>query len=365
MFPLPSTPESLPLQALFPLSSPSGILPLPHTLLGQLPPSSTSSPSMPMDTNMNTSASWTSTPPSQLPDDIEVDVGNGWMKRIVRRKGGKSEGSLDVYISPPHSLGNFTFKKGKRLRSNEELIKFLADNPAAIATIDPTRANFHKSFEICSSFSQRRLEYAITHIQANVGPDGTADMSGFNPPKEIAARNKSTLAKRKMVNSSKSDRKSSGLQIDAKREAYLQRQHARVAFPNAQNLDFLAYTMGVSVADVASWFRRRNGIDSVPMPTIGEDEAGQEDDEDDCKLTRPPRRFDVLDVPGICDLFMEEDEDDCIDQPPFELEWDNAELDLEANYYLGDNHDDDVIEIMDEEIDLGETGPDQQDAGQL
>ncbi len=313
---------------------------------------------------MNMSASLMATPPgltSQLPDDVEVDVGNGWRKRIVRRKGGKSEGSLDVYVTPPHSLGNFTFKKGKRLRSNEELIKFLADNPAAVATIDPTRANFHKSLEICPSFSQRRLESAIAHIQANVGPDGTADMSGFNPPKEIAAKNKSTLAKRKMVNSSKSDKKSSGLPIDEKREAYLRRQHAKVAFPNARDMDLMAFTMGVSVADVASWFRRRNGIDSVsvPMPAIcDEDKIPGLDDEDDCKLSRPPRRFDILDAPGICDLFMEEDEDDCIDQPPFELEWDNAELDLEASYYLGDNQDD-VIEIMDEEVSLGDTVPDE------
>ena len=117
-----------------------------------------------------------STPPSNSAarGDVELDVGGGWLKRITRRKGGASEGHLDVYLTPPSR-----FVGAKRLRSTDDLIKFLCENASALDGLDPDHVNFQKTFLVTEGVTKEKLLAAIDYVRANAGADGRTDLSGF------------------------------------------------------------------------------------------------------------------------------------------------------------------------------------------
>ena len=58
----------------------------------------------------------------------------GWEKEIVRRSDGIS---LDAYVTHP--------KSGKKLRSGNDLLKFVQENPKYLKYLDPHEVNFSKN----------------------------------------------------------------------------------------------------------------------------------------------------------------------------------------------------------------------------
>ncbi len=279
-------------------------------------------------------------------DDIELEVGtSGWRKRITRRKGGASEGHLDVYVTPPFAISG----SSKRLRSTEDLIKFLADRPHAADTVEPDCVNFQKTFRMDQdSQPKAKLVAALEHIKSHVGADGRADMSGFQFAAKYKAKKKATLKrsappgaqkhKRPLLNGGAAARR----RFSDKEQTYLSRQHSKVPFPNADQMFLMAASLrGAEVADVARWFRRKNGLENEADRMLAGEEEEEEEEQQGSPGKRPPRRFDVLDAPGVSRLEeLHEEEEDCVVVVEREEEegepsvvWDNAELDEEAEWF--------------------------------
>ena len=69
----------------------------------------------------------------KLPDQV-IDLPGGWVKRIVHRASGATQGRFDVYLTAPGAR--------KRLRSTRELVNYLVKTHTVI---DPNEVNFDKS----------------------------------------------------------------------------------------------------------------------------------------------------------------------------------------------------------------------------
>ena len=94
------------------------------------------------------------------------------------------------------------------------------------------------------------------------------------------------------------------------------------------------------MASVAKWYRVRNGIEKeaeeqeeeeVPEVAAVVTSATPNSRESGFPPPRPTRKFDVMGMPGLHQLVM--DEDDCLGQEPLTVEWENADLDVKADYY--------------------------------
>ncbi len=234
---------------------------------------------------------------------------------------------MDVYLTPPPR-----FVGTKRLRSNDELIKFLAEDVTALDGLDPDTVNFQKTFQVKDGGTKVKLLAAIEYVRANVGENGRTDMANF-PWR--GSSYKSNKKKARPAASCISNAKVPKIALMWKKfsdreKAYLEKEHSKVNFPDAARFDKLAVQLRTDVASVARWFRRRNGLEEED----GDDELETENDEEVGFPSRPTKKFDITDVPGICHLVVEEEEDDCLAQEPCSVEWDNAELDLEAEYLV-------------------------------
>ena len=74
---------------------------------------------------------WDERPLSNRPRlDSSYVLPDGWTKTVVTRKSGASAGVYDVYLTPP---------KGKRLRSNNDILRFAVQNPNV--PLDPDFVN--------------------------------------------------------------------------------------------------------------------------------------------------------------------------------------------------------------------------------
>ena len=90
-------------------------------------------------------------------------VSGGWMKKIVRRSTKKqtTSRSYDIYLyAPPNAQGGY----GKRMRSTNELLKYITDHPENWDDFNPLEANLEYPGKDQDDYSIPSKRYALLHI---------------------------------------------------------------------------------------------------------------------------------------------------------------------------------------------------------
>ena len=98
----------------------------------------------------------------------------GWEKEIVRRSDGVS---LDAYVTHPSS--------SKKLRSGNDLLKFVQENPKYLKYLDPEEVNFNKHPGEKNSKQVQQFIQAIKNLKS----DNETNNSGKKSSKKSKTNN--------------------------------------------------------------------------------------------------------------------------------------------------------------------------------
>lgn len=166
---------------------------------------------------------------TSTPRHIVTHLTGGWIKEEVRRKSGKTQGKWDIYLTSP---------KGTRLRSNVELMRYLAQqneqNP------DPKVVNFTRTAACPSSSHDGKREIAQRMLQPGIEVlSSSRKVTNLYKPTVFRgkARHRPTMKESEVM--------------------YLERQLGKIGLPNWDHLLNLSIRLNREPRVIHAWMASR------------------------------------------------------------------------------------------------------------
>jgi len=185
------------------------------------------------------------------------ELPGGWVKKIIPRKSGTSQGQWDAYLFTPD---------GTKIRSNQDLIKYLA---ATGLQIDPYVINMDKSCVKDKEGGRSKPSKGVMVLRDALrrmasGEQVTPDNSfrGFKDPNAPAVTSSSSsyaFEKSEYYSDAEVRLLPAPHEFTARQIEYLERQYEKLdPFPTPKVFRYLAKQLKVDQRHVESWFEEKN-----------------------------------------------------------------------------------------------------------